>query len=140
LTWINQLDIIGVDAHYPLTNKQFPTEQDLVDGWYSVVTHLKNVSQFWNKSIIFTEIGYRSINGSCINPDDSSVPGTLNLTQQAMAYESVFVSLINESWWEGIHWWYWDLNPKAGGETDTDYVPQGKQETLNVLQQYYGLL
>jgi hypothetical protein len=140
LTWINVLDIIGLDAYYYLTNEQNPSLQDLVTSWSPIVTHIRNISQFWNKSVIFTEIGYRSIVGAAVHPGWWNNTAQVNITQQTICYESVFQSFMNETWWEGIFWWAWSTDPKAGGIQDTDFTPQNKPSTLGVLHKYYSII
>jgi hypothetical protein len=68
LLWADALDMIGVDAYYPLTNLQQPAYSDLLQGWVQWHQHLKNISAFWKKPMIFTEIGFKSINGAAIMP------------------------------------------------------------------------
>jgi hypothetical protein len=140
INWINTLDIIGLDAYYYLTNEQNPSLNDLLLAWNPIVLHIRNISHFWNKTVMFTEIGYRSIQGASIHPGWWNNSATVNITQQAVCYEAVFQSFINENWWEGIHWWAWSSDPKAGGPQDTDFTPQNKLPTITVLQKYYSLL
>jgi hypothetical protein len=54
------LDYIGVDAYYPLANQTDPTFDQIVEAWVPWKTILAGLSDAWNKSVIFTEIGYRS--------------------------------------------------------------------------------
>jgi len=140
INWINALDIIGLDAYYYLTNEQNPSMQDLMNAWDPIVSHIRNISEYWNKSVIFTEIGYRSIEGASIHPGWWNNSAVSNITQQAACYQAVFESFINQSWWEGIHWWSWSTNPLAGGQGDTDFTPQNKQPTLDILQHYYSII
>jgi len=140
ITWINVLDIIGLDAYYYLTTELNPSLQELLNDWSPIVAHVRNISQFWNKSVIFTEIGYRSIEGAAVHPGWWNNTAAVNITQQAVCYEAVFQSLINQTWWEGIFWWAWSSDPKAGGMNDTDFTPQNKPPTLSVLQKYYSII
>jgi len=139
IQWIDALDIIGIDAYYPLSQLQDPSLNNLLDAWGKMYSYFTNLSKRWNnKAIIFTELGYRSMNGALIHPGWWNISGSVNVTQQAEAYEAFFMAVADQSWFEGIFWWAWDCNPNAGGERDTGYSPQGKTETLNVLRKYYS--
>jgi len=140
ITWLNILDIIGLDAYYYLTEKLNPSVNDLLQSWAPIAVHIGNISTYWNKSVIFTEIGYRSIEGSAVHPGWWNNTAAVNVTQQAVCYEAVFQTFINQPWWEGIYWWSWSSDPKAGGTNDTDFTPQNKQPTLAVIQKYYSIL
>jgi len=140
ITWIDALDVIGLDAYYFITDKVDPSEQDLMDGWAPIVRHIGDIATTWNKSVIFTEIGYRSMEGAAVHPGWWNISAPVNLTQQALCYQAVFKSFIKESWWQGIHWWVWKTDPNAGGPNDIDFTPQNKPETLGVIKNYYQIL
>jgi len=126
IKWLDALDIIGVDAYYFLTDVQDPSKQDLLDGWAPIVPHLANIAAVQKKSIIFTEIGYRSIEGAAIHPGWWNTTVPINITQQALCYEAVFDAFEDQKWWEGIYWWNWYANPNQGGNDDQDFTPQHK--------------
>lgn len=56
----NQLDHIGVDAYFPLSNKKNPTRKELENGWENYEEDLEYISKKNAKPILFTEYGYRS--------------------------------------------------------------------------------
>ena len=55
----------------------------LVAAWQPQVTRLGNLSRKWNKPILFTEIGYRSIDGANTAPWDYQVSAKIDLQEQA---------------------------------------------------------
>jgi len=126
IQWLDVLDVIGCDAYFPLTNLEYPALYDLEQGWQVHIADLQNISTYWNKNIIFTEIGYRSIPGTAIHPGWWNITAPANETQQLIAYESTFNVLLPQSWWQGIFWWSWSTNANCGGPTDTGYSPQNK--------------
>jgi len=140
ITWIDALDVIGIDAYYFLTTDDYPTSQELHDAWAPIVLHIANISSFWNKNVIFTEIGYRSINGAAVHPGWWNITAPVNLTQQALCYEAVFQSFKSQSWWEGVYWWLWTTDPANGGPQNMDFTPQNKPLTMQVLASNYGNL
>jgi hypothetical protein len=72
------LDFIGIDAFFPLTNQYEPTLQDLLNAWRN--RWFSGIIEFqhrMNKPLIFSEIGYRSIDGANIRPWEWQTPGRL---------------------------------------------------------------
>ncbi|MBN1354359.1 MAG: glycoside hydrolase TIM-barrel-like domain-containing protein, partial [Candidatus Omnitrophica bacterium] len=99
-------DIIGIDAYFPLTDKNDPTEEELVAAWNRVADGI----EIWlkdsnlNKEIIFTELGYVSSDGTnkqpwatLTNPEDQK--------EQADALNAAFTVLTARSWFKGLYLW-----------------------------------
>ena len=55
------LDFIGVSAYFALAKKPVPTRGELVAGWQPITARLARLAERWDKPIVFTEIGYRSV-------------------------------------------------------------------------------
>ncbi len=137
LPWWDALDLIGVDAYYPLTNKNNPTVAELKTAWSPYITTLAALSVSQNKPIIFTEIGYRSQDGTNQHPWDWQVSGTVDLQEQADAYQAVFESIFDQPWFDGIFWWSWDTDPYQGGPCDDGYSIYDKPAE-DILRSWYG--
>lgn len=137
ISWWDNLDFIGVDAYYPLTDKNDPTLDELKAGWVPLVAGLKTLSENWQKSILFTEVGYRSQDGANMHPWDYQVSGKLDLQEQADLYQALFESLFNQDWFAGLFWWSWDPDPFQGGLCDMGYSPHDKPAEA-VLSHWYG--
>jgi hypothetical protein len=69
---------------------------------------LRNLSQHWNKTIIFTEIGYCS--GNCTMGPQIDMPA------QTLWYNSMFFVWKDITWFGGAFWWNWLTDPAFGGE------------------------
>ncbi len=133
----DSLDLIGVDAYYPLTDKDDPTIDELKDAWVQkgYVQTLESLANEFNRPIIFTEIGYRSLDGGNKNPWDWHQSGSVDLQEQADAYQAAFEVFWNKPFFAGAYWWTWSTKPE--GETaDTGFSPQGKPAE-NVLRSFY---
>ncbi|MEW5959983.1 MAG: hypothetical protein AB1801_19860, partial [Chloroflexota bacterium] len=137
ITWWDAVDYIGVDAYYELTDKNDPSVEELRQGWTAPVTTLTNLADRWDKPIIFTEIGYRSLDGANQQPWDSLAEGNIDLQEQADAYRAAFESVYNRPWFAGMFWWDWSTNPDKGGVCDNDYTPYGKPAE-DILRTWYG--
>ena len=137
--WWDAVDYIGVDAYYPLTNKNNPTLDELKAAWAIPALTLENLSKQYNRPIIFTEIGYRSVDGSNQQPWEWLSGGTLDLQEQADCYRAALETFWTKTWFKGIYWWYWSTDANQGGPTDTDYTPHNKPAEA-ILKEYYLFL
>jgi hypothetical protein len=137
LTWWDALDLIGVDAYYPLTAKNDPSLAELKATWTPRVTLLRNLSNRWGKAVIFTEIGYRSLDGANQYPWDWAIQGAIDLPEQADAYRAAFEVFFSQAWFGGMYWWVWGTNPAEGGPCNDDYTPHAKPAE-DVLRTWYG--
>ena len=52
------LDFIGIDAYFPLSNKKSPTIAEYELGWKLHKSEILKVQKQFNKPVIFTEFGY----------------------------------------------------------------------------------
>lgn len=137
IKWWDALDYIGEDAYPTLSNKTEPAVADLLDGWGPFLDKLEALSKKWNKPLVLTEIGYRSLQGGAINPWDWQRQGPVDLTVQENAYEAAFRAISGKSWLAGIFWWQWMPDPNHGGPTDTGYSPHGKPAEI-VLRSWFS--
>ncbi len=128
----NQVDVIGLDGYFPLTDHADPTIKQLVAAWSNnkngenIVQDVKNfASAHSGKPIIFTEIGYRSIAGANEAPWDYSTTGPADDLEQQDCMEAMY-----EVWGQagsvisGKMWWDWPVPVPSA--SDTDYNPRGK--------------
>ena len=137
LAWWDALDLIGVDAYYSLTSKNDPTVEELKTAWAPHVATLAALSAAENKPIIFTEIGYRSQDGTNQHPWDWQLNGTVDLQEQADAYTAAFESVFDQPWFAGVFWWAWETDPYQGGPCDDGYTVYDKPAE-DVLRTWYG--
>ncbi len=129
------LDFIGIDAYFPLTDKNDPSINELMDAWKKWKSDIEEIYNLTMKPVVFTEIGYRSIDGCNRDPWNWRRHGRIDLQEQADCYEAAFRTFYNESWFYGFYWWMWypDLE---GGENDMGYTPYRKPAEI-ILKKYY---
>lgn len=123
-----ELDFIGIDAYFPLSEAKNPTLQELKKGWQTPVKQMKQLSQQINKPVLFTEYGYESIDypakGHWNLAKDSL---EVNFSAQKVAFEAIYDVLHDESWWIGGFIWKWHLTQNGLQErTIKAYTPQNK--------------
>ncbi len=131
------LDYIGIDAYYALATTSTATLEDFKLGWTKPISFLKGLAEEWNKPILFTEIGYRSIDGAGMAPWDYGAAQPLDMQEQADLYQAFFETVYQEPWFAGVFLWSWDTNPMQGGICDRDYTPLDKPAEI-VLRHFFG--
>ena len=126
-----QLDLIGLDAYTPLTDKTHPTRAELSAAWrrnrngHDMVAAFSNLQRAHGKPLVFTEVGYRSGDGANRAPWDWGAAMAVDLAEQADCYAAFHEVWSRESaWMKGAFWWAWDV--QAPGAGDTGYNPRGK--------------
>ncbi len=126
-----QLDVAGLDAYTPLTDKYNPSREDLVQGWSrnrdgeNMVAAFRNWQASHGKPVIFTELGYRSADGANRAPWDWQASAPYDPGEQADCYDAAFqVWSQQAAWMRGIFWWDWDVPTPAAD--DTGYTPRSK--------------
>jgi len=132
VSFCDQVDVIGLDAYFPLTNQNDPTIAQLVAAWSSnkngenIVAGVQNFANAHpGKPVIFTEIGYRSVAGANTAPYDFALAGAVDPTEQENCYEAMYeVWSQQNSLLKGNLWWSWSVPMPSA--SDTDYTPWTK--------------
>jgi len=130
------VDFIGVDAYYPIAPEiQTPTVKQIFDGWETIHHNLKNLSNFYQKKIIFSEIGYCSV----VNSNAGCNSNVVSDIAQANCYTAALERFLKEDFFEGIFWWAVITDDKDGSAVgDTGFTPRYKL-AQNVLKKFYLL-
>ncbi|MEZ4827381.1 MAG: hypothetical protein R3C61_14040 [Bacteroidia bacterium] len=136
LAFADALDFIGIDCYYPLSSKKNASKAELRDGFRKVVEHIENISQKKQKPVVFTEIGFRSIESPWLQPHAYAGESPYEETGQALCYQVVFETLQNKPWFMGMYWWKWPSYLDHTQRDPTDYNPFGKKAE-EVLEKFY---
>lgn len=126
LSFWDALDYIGLQDYYPLPD-DLSTEV--------LVRKVAAVQARFHKPVIFTEVGFPSVEGGNRHPWDDGGPGEINLKVQARCYEATFRAFYNQPWFKGMYWWKVGSNG-FGGPQDSSLTPWGKP-AMAVVQKWY---
>lgn len=133
----NQLDLIGIDAYFPLSDQKTPEVNELLNTWIEHYNVMHDFSLSKDKKVIFTEYGYKSIDYATFEPWNPDNSGAVNLQAQLNAYEALFQKFWKEDWFEGGFLWKWyDDHESAGGYDNKNYTPQNKPVENIISNQY----
>jgi len=136
IDWWDELDLIGVDPYYGLTDIDQPTVEELKEGWAERRDALAALAERYDRQILFTELGYRSALGANRRPWEWGTEAPVDLEGQRNAYQAAFEVFWEEPWFAGVFWWTWRADPEQGGPNDRGYTPYGKPAE-DVVREYY---
>jgi|TARA_B110000967_G_scaffold210001_1_gene269419 hypothetical protein len=134
-----EIDFIGVDAYFPLSDKKSPTVKELEIGWIPHKEEIIEVQKKFSKPILFTEFGYRSIDFNAVKPWESHrVEGSVNLQAQVNGLQAIHNQFWKEDWFAGGFVWKWfHRHDEVGGLKNNRFTPQNKpaEELIRILYQ-----
>lgn len=136
LKFWDALDFIGINCYYPLSAKTQPSKRELKRAWQSVLSKIEKVQSKYNKPVVFTEIGFRSVDGTWKNPHEEAKGRAFNEANQALAYEIVLEGIQNKDWCKGILWWKWPSYLSYQGPQNTGFAPTNKKAE-EVVEQWF---
>lgn len=132
------LDFIGIDAYFPLSESRDPSVEELRTGWKRWKEEIRTLSEGTARPVIFTEYGYRSMDFTAKKPwlvDRNQE--RVNLQAQANAKTALFEEFWAEPWFAGGFVWKWFIHhPVSGGAMDNRFTPQNKP-AQQVIRTYY---
>lgn len=133
-----KLDYIGIDAYFPVTDEQTPTLEKSLEGWKNHKTVIKSFSDKFQRPVLFTEYGYRSVDYSGKEPWKFDRTMTeVNLDAQVNLSKALYETFWNEDWFAGGFVWKWFINyDTSGGKENNQYTPQNKP-VEQVIKTYY---
>ena len=127
-----ELDFIGIQGYYPVSETSNPELKDIVAGWKKHIVTLEEISRKYGRPILFTEIGYRADKDATVQPWEWYAPWSPLTTKksteaQLLAYEGFFQSLWDKEWFVGSFIWQW---------RSFDFGIQGKP-AQNIMTKWY---
>ncbi|MCX5334867.1 hypothetical protein [Streptomyces sp. NBC_00140] len=133
-----ELDLIGIDAYWPLSGKPTADTARLRRAWQPIAEELAAFARRQDRRILFTEAGYVSQRGSTTAPYAWDLSHRSGDAEQAAAYRALLETFRGRDWWAGVCWWMWDDWPDSG-ETPAKlaYTPHGKPAE-RVLRETWG--
>lgn len=130
------VDVIGIDAYFPLAGTSGADVGALVKAWAPIRARLATLSARHGRPVLFTEAGYRSQAGTLARPYSFSLTTGADQREQASGYEALLRAFEGQSWWQGVDWWMWTELPVETTPPALSYSPRGKLAEI-VLATYW---
>ena len=124
VTFWGDLDYIGVNPYFSLVNRKTATVKEIERVFVPVKSKLKYISCTYQKPILFTEYGFRSIDYATWKPWllGDVTNRNLNFAVQNNAYNAFYNTFWEQPWVAGGFFWEWDtvgigqtINPNNNG-------------------------
>lgn len=143
--FVDDVDVIGISAYFPLDDSSSPALPDLLADWTDShasatanenwVKELTNLADSTGKPILFGEVGYMSGDHAAKQPF-LNYQDTTNWQLQSDLYQALLETFEGYSWWDGVVWWEWYLTSDT--TSDDDRSPRGKTAE-DLLRRWYEL-
>jgi len=139
--WWDAVDYIGVNFYcFPLSKSQNPRPEEVKKNYLKFLEMVKTGTSRWNKPVIFTEIGYQSVNGVSQIVPFGYPPVLLDVEEQGILAQGFFDALKefgnDDGWLKGLFWYNFTSNPLLGGAGDINFTPHNKPAE-EYLRAYY---
>jgi len=131
------LDAIGLNSYYPISDKDDPSDEELLNGARSWFRMAAEVSEKTNRPLWLTEVGYRSVEGAWKNPHAESDGRSPSNETQARCYQAMLTAAGETPELKGMYLWKWPsyLGIEGHRYPGTAFTPGGKP-AASVLQEF----
>jgi hypothetical protein len=127
---LGELDLVGINAFYPLADRDRATESELLAGGERVRAKIHALAETWRKPVLFTEIGYTTRPDPAIRPwewPDAMTHVRVDEHAQALAYRALVRPLLDEPDLAGFFVWRVYADPDdVSQEAEWGFSPRGK--------------
>ncbi|MBJ6126772.1 glycoside hydrolase family 113 [Microvirga splendida] len=156
-----ELDYVGVNPYIAFSNKDDPTLQEMIAGWtersevpyvrgvidarfpgqdLSAIDALKQIAEIAGKQLVFTEVGFRSLDGTNKDPGVYTSNGQVDELEQLdmfKAFYKIITDRVGEGWIAGYWFWNYAQGSDSFDENpDDNYYTHGKLADA-VIEQYF---
>ncbi|WP_421946701.1 glycoside hydrolase family 113 [Phaeodactylibacter xiamenensis] len=140
LAFWDELDLIGLNCYYPLSEAKQPSEAELSERFEQVLQKARAVSNTFGRPLILTEIGFTSTATPWQQPHLDGEGEAYLGSAQLRCYHIVTQALARSTdWCRGVLWWKYPSYPTLGGEGHTGFTPNDKP-TEEQLPELFGRL
>jgi hypothetical protein len=131
---LGELDLIGVNAFFPLAERDGASFAELSEGGRRVATRLEAIAKLWDKPVVLTEFGYTTRKNTAIRPwewPDHMSAVEVDEGAQADAYAALLAPLLDAPFVAGAFLWRLYADPDdVSQEAEWGFSPRGKLAEL----------
>ncbi len=131
---LGDLDVIGVNAFFPLAEHAGASDAELLEGGRRVRSKVAALAAAWQKPVLFTEIGYTTRPDPALRPwewPDGMSHVQVDEAAQAAAYRGLLAPLLDEPAFAGFFVWRVYADPDdTSQEAPWGFSPRGKLAEL----------
>jgi hypothetical protein len=131
---LGDLDLIGVNAFYPLADSPQMTPAQRVLNGQRVRERVHGLAELWRKPVVFTEAGYTARTGTSIHPwewPDALSGVKPDEAAQAEAYRNLLAPFLDEPDFAGFFVWRLYADPDdTSQEPEWGFSPRGRRAEI----------
>jgi hypothetical protein len=139
---LGELDLIGVNAFFPLTDRAGASVEELLEGGRRVAAGLGAIAERWQKPIVLTEFGYTTRTDPALRPwewPDGMTNVTVDEAAQDRAYFGLLAPLMDAPWLAGAFVWRLYADPNdVSQEAEWGFSPRGKLAELTLRDAFHA--
>ncbi|HXV61542.1 MAG TPA: hypothetical protein VEK15_12670 [Vicinamibacteria bacterium] len=124
VTFWDALDVIGIQAYFPLTEGSDRSEEAIRHGWKRWMAELSAYSAEQGKLIAFTELGYNQSYDAPVRPWDDRVDDEGARSVQELSMRIALDEIEAEPAVIGAFLWKWFVPPRRAGRNFQLAVPE----------------
>jgi hypothetical protein len=139
---LGELDVIGINAFYPLTDKQNASDAELEQGGMDVAKKVEALAQLWQKPVVFNEFGYTARSDPALRPwewPDHMHDVKVDARAQAAAYRGLLRGMLATPELRGGFVWRLYADPDdLSQEAEWGFSPRGRAAELYLRGAYWS--
>lgn len=109
------LDLIGIQAYFPVAGRPSPPEAELMQGWQAVLGRLRAYSERHGRPVVFTELGYNRSFTAAVRPWEYATDGAEAEAVQERCLRVALEAIEAEPRVVGAFLWKWFPEPHPVG-------------------------
>ena len=133
---LGAIDLIGVNAFYPLASRDGASPEELAEGGKKVARSLDALARQHDKPVVLTEFGYTTRADPAVRPwewPDSMKGVKVDQRAQAEAYAALVAPFLRERSFAGLFAWRLYADPDdVSQEAEWGFSPRGKLAELTL--------
>jgi hypothetical protein len=131
---LGDVDVIGINAFYPLTDKNDASDAELRRGGDEVAKKVKTLAELWQKPVMFNEFGYTARTDPALRPwewPDHMSDVHVDARAQAAAYRGLLSGMLGSRELVGAFVWRLYADPDdLSQEAEWGFSPRGRAAEL----------
>lgn len=129
VTFADDLDLMGVDAYWPLSSASDASAEDLQRGARQVASHLAAFAATSGRPLLLTEVGFAARQAAWVEPHGEG--GDYSEADQAAAYRALLEALGRPPWLAGAYVWKaFSADRGASGRPDFRFLDRQAEEDV----------
>lgn len=137
-----ELDVIGINAFYPLTDRAGASDEQLYAGGREVSKKVTALAEQWQKPVLFNEFGYTARTDPALRPwewPDHMRGVTVDAAAQAAAYRGLLRGMLETAELRGAFVWRLYADPDdLSQEAEWGFSPRGRAAELALRGAYWS--